>query len=262
VQLADGKLALNPFRAQAPEGAIVGGASIDASSDTPPIALTLRSPSISASAIARALGYPQGATGIMQVDAALTGIGQTASAIEASLDGHVGLALVNGQVQDSLIEGLIGTALDTAGLSAFGGGESQVRCFAMRVNFSDGIGSIKALALDSSRLALDGDGDVDLRNQTMDVHLRPKLRLGAADVAAPVSLEGSFGHVKAALDPVLGGNRFGLSIGGGGPVSSHCVDRLSLARNGLGGPIPAAAPAAPPGFKIRKPKDLLKGLFH
>jgi hypothetical protein len=53
-----------------------------------------------------------------------------------------------------------------------------------------------------------------------------------------------------------------LSIGGGGPVSSHCVDRLSLARNGLGGPIPAAAPAAPPGFKIRKPKDLLKGLFH
>ncbi len=58
LQLTDGKLALNPFRAQTEEGVIIGGASIDASSDEPPVAVTLRSPSISAAAIAGLLGYP------------------------------------------------------------------------------------------------------------------------------------------------------------------------------------------------------------
>jgi hypothetical protein len=80
-------------------------------------------------------------------------------------------------------------------------------------------------------------------------------------VAAPVSLHGSFGDLKASLDPVLDGGRFGLTIGSGPVGSSGCAGDLALARGGLGGPMPAAAPADP-GLTIRKPKDLLKGLFH
>jgi AsmA protein len=182
--------------------------------------------------------------------------------VQASLEGHVGLAMVNGQVQDALIEGLIGDALHMAGLSTFGGGTSQVRCFALRTDFSAGIGHIRAMALDASRLSLDGTGQIDLRDDTADLHLTPRVQIGPTDVAAPVQLAGPFGHMKAELDPVLGGGRVGLSIGGGGPAPSHCQSDLSLARNGLGGPLPAAMPASQPGFKIRKPKDLLKGLFH
>jgi len=257
-----GKLTLNPFRAMAPEGAIIGGISIDASTDQPPVALSLRSPSISAGAVARVLGYPDGASGTMQVDAQLSGVGETLGGLEASLEGHVGLAMVNGQVQDALIEGLIGDALHTAGLSSFGGGTSQVRCFALRTDFSAGIGRVRALALDASRLTLDGTGQIDLRDDTAELHLTPRVQIGPTDVAAPVQLTGPLGHMKAELDPVLGGGRVGLSIGGSGPAPSHCEGDLSLARNGLGGPLPAPMTASQPGIKIRKPKDLLKGLFH
>ena len=262
LQVSDGKLALNPFRAQSPDGAIIGGISLDASSDDPPIAVTLRSPSISAAAVANLLGYPGGTTGTMQIDAQLSGVGQTLPALKASLDGHLGLAMVNGQVDDTLIQGLIGTALNTAGVPSFGGGTSQVRCLALRMDFTQGLGRIRALATDTSKLTLDGEGQINLQDQTADLHLRPRIRLGPTEVAAPVWLHGAFGQMTAALDPVLGGGRVGMSIGGAPAGPSACATKLALARGGLGGPMPLAAPPADQGFVIRKPKDLLQGLFH
>ena len=221
--------------------------------------------SISAAALAALFGYPATATGTMQVDAQLSGVGQTVQALQSSLDGHLGLAMVNGTVEDSLVETLIGTALDTAGVQSFGGGTSQVRCFAMRIDFQHGQGSFRALAADTSRLVLDGSGQLDLTSQTADLHLRPRVRLGPTEVAAPVSLRGPFGQMKASLDPVVGGGRFGLTIGASPSGPSSCVSKLAIARGGLGGPVPAqtdvAGTTAPP-LVIRKPRDLLKGLFH
>jgi AsmA protein len=260
LDLKDGKLALNPLRARAPEGTIIGGVSIDASSDTPPVAVTLRSPAMSAAGVTELLGYPGGADGTMQVDAQLSGVGQSVPDIKASLDGHLGLAMVNGQVSDSLVERLIGAALDSEGMPALADGTSQVRCFATRIDFVHGVGTVRALSMDTSKLSLDGSGEIDLHGQTVDLHLRPRLRVGATQVAAPVWLHGPFGALQGTLDPVLDGGRVGLSLGGS-PASSACGSKLELARNGLGGPLPAAAPATP-SFKISKPKDLLKGLFH
>ena len=261
LQVTDGKLALNPFRATSPEGAIIGGASLDASSDEPPVAVTLRSPAISAAAVAGLLGYPNGAHGNMQVDAQLNGTGQTVAALKASLDGHLGLAMVNGEVSDALLQSLIGPALDAAQVPGVGGGTSQVRCLAARFNFTDGVATVRALAADTSKLSLDGTGTINLQNQAVDMHLRPRLHLGPTEVAAPVSLTGQLGALKATLDPVLGGGRVGISIGGAPAGPSVCAGQLAVARGGLGGPMPAAAPAVP-GFNIRKPRDLLKGLFH
>ncbi len=261
LQLSDGKLALNPFRATSPEGAIIGGASLDASSDEPPVAVTLRSPAISAGAVAGLLGYPDGAHGTMQVDAQLNGTGQTVAALKASLDGHLGLAMVNGEVSDNMLQGLIGPALDAAQVPGIGGGTSQVRCLAARFNFNNGVATIRTLAADTSKLSLDGTGTINLQTQAVDMHLRPRLHLGPTEVAAPVSLTGQLGALKATLDPVLGGGRVGISIGGVPAGPSVCAGQLAVARGGLGGPMPAAAPAVP-GFNIRKPRDLLKGLFH
>ncbi len=261
--LQDGKLALNPFRAQTPDGPLTGGVSIDASSDQPPVAITLRSAALSAGAVAAALGYPGGASGTLQIDALLSGTGQTAPALEATLGGHLGVAMVGGQVDENLVQGLLGDVLNTAGVQSFGGGAAQVRCFALRLDFNQGVGNVRALAADTSRLTLDGDGQIDLSGRTADLHLRPRVRLGPTEIAAPVSLRGPFGQMRAALDPVVGGGRYGLTIGSAPAGPSACAGRLALARGGLGGPMPTAADAPPDaGLVIRKPKDLLQGLFH
>jgi AsmA protein len=263
LELQDGKLALNPFRAQADEGALVAGASIDASTDQPPIAISLRSPAIAARAVTSLLGYPGDATGTMQVDAVLSGTGQTLSGFESGMNGRIGLAMVNGQVDNGILQGLLGDILQTEGVATLGDGTTGVHCFAARLDFASGVGRVRALAADTSRLSLSGSGTIDLRDQSADLHLRPQLRIGPTQVSAPVSLQGPFGALKASLDPAFAGGRVGFEIGGAS--QSGCADALAVARNGLGGPVPAAAPVSPDQglpLRIKKPKDLLQGLFH
>jgi len=144
-----------------------------------------------------------------------------------------------------------------------GSGSSQVSCLAVRINFNGGQGTLQTLAVDTSRLSLTGDGALDLAGGTASLHLRPRVRLGPTEVAAPVSVQGPFGALKASLDPVMGNGRVGIEIGGAA-AGSGCIDRLAQVRNGLGGPIPVAAPVSDPAvtFKIKKPRDLLQGLFH
>lgn len=258
----DGKIILNPLRVSAPQGVIIGGLTLDASIDPTPVSVTLRSPSMSAAGIASMLGYAGGATGTVQVDAALNGTGNTPNALAASLSGHLGLTMVNGTVTDSLLQNGLGGALAAAGIPAVGG-SADVRCFALLTDFHNGQGDVQALALDTSRLSLDGDGSVDLGAETVSLHLRPTVQLGGTGVAAPVSLRGSFGNLKASLDPAMGGGRYGLTIGGAGPSDDACIAKLAEARGGMPGPLPVvnAAPVAGGGEK-KKPIDLLRGLFH
>ncbi len=264
--LSGGKAALNPFRFAVKSGVLIGGASIDASADQPPIAVTLRASGFPASLLTALAGAPDGASGAIQLDLQLSGVGQTPQALAATLDGHAGLSMVNGEVDGALIQSLLGDTLNAAGIPAFDVGNTAVRCLALRAEFTHGIGTLHALAADTSRLSLDGSGDIDLASETLDLHLRPSVHAGPIAASAPVSLTGAIAAPKAALDPVLGGGRVGFSIGGAGDPAmqaSDCAAKLAIARGGAPGPMPAmAAQQNQAPFTIKKPKDLLQGLFH
>jgi AsmA protein len=256
----DGKLIVNPLRLTSPQGAIVGAFTLDEGVDPPAVAVTLRSPSLSASRLAAMLGEEGGATGTVQVDAQLSGTGDTPRALAASLTGHLGVTMVNGTITDTMVSALFANALDTAGVP-MGGGSSDVRCLAVRSDFYHGAGRVRALALDTSRLSVDGDGVLDLGAETLTLHLRPIVRIGGAGVAAPVVVSGPFSALKPALEPMTNG-RVGITIGGPAPSDEGCVAQLALARGGMPGPMPSLAAPPAPGGKKKKPINLLQGLFH
>lgn len=255
----DGKLIVNPLRLTSPQGAIVGAFTLDEGVDPPAVAVTLRSPSLSAARVAALLGEEGGATGALQVDAQLSGTGDTPRALAASLTGHLGVTMVNGTITDTMISALFADALNTAGVP-MGGGSSDVRCLAVRSDFYHGAGRVRALSLDTSRLSVDGDGVFDLGAETLTMHLRPIVRIGGTGVAAPVEVTGPFSALKPTLEPMTNG-RVGIAIGSPQPSDEGCVAQLALARGGMPGPMPSLA-APVPGVKRKKPIDLLQGLFH
>ena len=252
--LRDGRLALDPLQAQAPGGALSGALTADAA--TQGASLLLQAPGLAAGQLlAAALGSDAGA-GTLDLDILLRANGPSPRAMAATLDGHAGVALVDGEFDLGGILALLGDALPK-GVPLPPGGRSKVRCLALRVDAAAGQATLGTLLLDASRLHLEGEGRADLQAETLDLTLRPTARLGLGGVSVPVRVTGPFRAPRAQADIRGGAGRSGLLIGTPAPPD-ECGPKLEAARGGRPGPLPASQPEAPRG----KPADLLRSLLR
>ena len=258
LRIEDGALRLDPLRMQTPGGAIQAQLTANAASVPPTAALTLQAPGLAAAPVLAALGAPEGTAGTIDLDVVLRGAGATTRAFAATLDGHVGAAMVEGELDNRWLASLFGEALRGASVPIDLGGRSRVRCFASRTDMAAGHATVRALTLDTSRLQLDGEGTVDLTTEAIDLRLRPVLRVGGAGVAAPLKVSGTLRAPRTALESPGQAGRMSIVIGGGPPAADPCGPALLLARDGRSGPAPADAP--PP--RAPKPADLLRSLIR
>ncbi|MGI4975915.1 MAG: AsmA family protein [Janthinobacterium lividum] len=254
--LDDARLALDPFAAAAADGPVAVRLRVDGRAAPPTVSVAARIPDLPLAPLLAAAGHAGAASGLLGLDAVLDAAGASLRALAATATGHVGLSGVNGEVQDSVLKAAFAPALRAAGIpSPALDGTTAVRCLAVRLDLASGQGTLKALALDSARLRLDGAGTLDLRAELLALTLRPTLRLGGTAVGVPVALDGPLGSPRARVDSARGG---GLTIGGGeGP--DLCPAALATARGGMSGPAPSA-PAAP--AKAPKAADLLRSLLR
>ncbi len=254
LRLEGGRLRLNPVTAAVPGGA--ASALLEADADTQSAAFSLQGAGLAAGPLLQAFGVPDAAAGTLDVDVAMQGAGATAAAMRPTLAGHVGVALVDGEFDLGGILAALGDALPK-GLPLSPGGRSRVRCFALHTDVAAGQATLGTLLLDSARLQLAGEGTVNLVDETLDLHLRPQVRLGVGGVSVPVRVSGPVRAPRTQAEIAGGAGRRGLLIGAP-PPPDECAARLTEARGGRAGPMPAAAPEAPPS----KPADLLRNLLR
>ena len=235
VLLQDGRLRADPLAMTGPGGAVQGQLLADATAAPPSAGLVLRGAGLDAAPIAAALGRPGAVTGAIDLDIQLQGAGADLRAMAAAVQGRVGAALVEGEVDNLALAALFGPALQAANLPIEPGGRSRVRCLAARLDLGGGRATMKALAIDTTRLRMDGDGTMNLVDETLDLHLRPTLRLGAAGVQTPVRVQGPWRLPVPTMERGAGG-RFGLSIGVA--AADPCGPALAAARDGRAGAMP------------------------
>jgi uncharacterized protein involved in outer membrane biogenesis len=291
--LHDGQLRLDPFAADLPEGHLDGSLTVDAGQPTPPVALRLHAPGIAVQPLLAALGQPAFATGKLEVYADLHGAGATPHAIAGAVDGSLGLAMVNGTVDNRLLGSTLGTILrDASLLDLVGrGGNSEIECFAVRIDANHGIGTLRTLLLRSSLLTFDGDGTMNLAAETLDLHVRPQARVGGTGLVVPLRVTGTFRAPSAAPDPAAAvtanaGTVAGLALRGATPLGAiagalgeqklfgggggDCGAALAIARGQPAGTAPARQAAEPvpphqPAQQQPKPPNpgtLLRQLFR
>ncbi len=286
--VANGLLTLNPVTGELPGGSISATGSLDASKEPAAATLSINAPALALSPVLKAIGLPDTAQGTMQVRVQLAGHGDSPADLANTLSGQIGLAMVNGIVEGSVIHQLIGSVLEAVGLPASltgSEGPAPIRCFALRIDAANGVGTVKTLTLDSSRLLLEGGGTVDFGPETLNLVLHPQLRLAGTPESVPVEVTGSFVNPQESVAPTdavnaAAGAASGLakslvsslsSVGGltgsasGGPAPDVCPAALNLGRLGQAGP------AAPPPVTstsvsgqapaISGPKSLLNALF-
>jgi AsmA protein len=203
LDLRGGKLRIDPFSAETPDGHVEGALSADASQANPAVALRLRIPRLSAQSLLAALRQPSFLTGNLQLIADLHGAGATPHAIAASLDGTLGVTMAGGTLDNRMFGSVLGSLLREANiLDLVGrGGTSQVECFSARLDAARGIAALRSLVLVSSLLTLEGSGTLNLGAETLDLHLLPKASVVGTGIVIPLRISGAFRSPAVAPDP-------------------------------------------------------------
>ncbi len=285
----DGQLTLDPLTVEAPGGQVDVKATVDANPAAPPVTLTLRAPGLALQPLFKALGKPGDASGTLELRADLRGAGDTPQAIAASLSGPIGAAVAKGEVDSALLGGLMATLLQKPELAQLANktGMSALNCFALRLDVNGGIGTLRALRLDSSTLGMTGSGTLNFGTEGLDLHLRPTAGLAGTNITAPMVITGTFadpsvhpdvvgtvtGNAETAAKLALGAGTGGLALIIGSAIDRKlsgdpCAEPLALARfsqpPATSGQSDSGAPAAsqPPAKPANNPVNALKKLFQ
>lgn len=250
----NGTLRLDPISTTI--GAATAHATIELAARSPALHITIDAPGLPFGPLVALAGGAATASGTLDLRADLAGTGDTLRAVAATLTGHAGLALVDAQLDNAVLERLAAGPFRAANVSLDGGG-TTIRCAALSADVTAGHVDLRALTVDTSKFALDGGGNLNLADETLDLHLRPQLRLGGG-LSVPVRVRGTFVAPKVTLDPgAIASGRVGIVLGGAAPPDT-CGPALALARDGNTG----VAAAAPTATKPMKPADLLRGLLR
>lgn len=153
----------------------------------------------------------------------IAGVGRTWGDILASSDGHTAVIVNEGVIANDYWE-LIAEDLSKQLLPMLEGSDrGTLNCIASRFLLRKGIAESQVLLIDSKRVTIAGEGNVDLRNRTMAIKLTPKpVDPSLFSLATPILIEGPI------QDPVIGPDPVGLAKGVGA-IALSTVNPLALA---------------------------------
>lgn len=158
----------------------------------------------------------QDAIGRIGGDIALAGSGNSVAKMLATSNGDVSLGMGRGQVSNLLMEY---AGLDIAEALKFmitGDRKVPVRCAFADFAVKNGVMSARALAFDTTDTIIVGEGNVDLRNETLALTLRPRPKDRSLFVfRSPLLVRGTFLDPSFSPDPARVGLRaaFALALG-------------------------------------------------
>ncbi len=202
-------------------------------------------------------------SGAAELDVDLRGQGDSWREWAASLVGHAGVAVLNGQLD--------GRALQATMPAGLGGLAPRIdlACFAMRFDVVAGIAQARMLYADTSLGRLMGGGRINLRDETLELRLNTDLRLPLLSavgvrVRAPVPISGTLAAPSLETGALLGGGAAGTVAGLvpglnqalGVQGMPDCGPPLAVARGGRSGPVPRSLMPADPA----PVQNLLRGL--
>jgi uncharacterized protein involved in outer membrane biogenesis len=105
-----------------------------------------------------------------------------------------------GSVSNAALVAIADASLKALNITVPAQGETRIRCFGIAGKVSKGVARLSTLALASTYLTMDGQGEVDLGRETLALRLKPLARVSGSSVSVPVVVEGPFRSAQGRLD--------------------------------------------------------------
>jgi len=202
-------LAINPVTFDFITGKLSGAVKVDARKDVPVSDVDARLTNIHLEQFLG--GKPPAVEGVLQARAKMHAVGASVHQAAAHANGAATLVVPNGKVRKAFAELTGIDVLNGVGLLITGDkSDTDVRCAVMRFEAKSGNLAAEQFTIDTSSVLIQGKGNVDLKNETVDFQVsgKPKaLRIGR--VRAPITISGPFDHPSVGI-------KAGAALGQGG----------------------------------------------
>ena len=222
LSLAKGDLNLKPLVLTAFGGKIEQNLRLNASAQTPQLAVEGKVEKLDLGALLKAAADSDMLSANTDASWQLAGRGASPRAIAASLDGQVRTILQGGTVNNKYFE-LIAADLVPKLLPGNTAQEANLNCIVTRIDIAKGVATNRVMLLDTSRITIVGTGTANLGTEQLDMKLTPSPKdKSLLSLATPILIRGSFAKPSFSPDPVA------LATGVAGAVAGTMVNPLGL----------------------------------
>lgn len=200
--LKNGAVSLNNLKAKIAGGAVAATGTLKPAKSGAALALKLKADAIESAPLLNMMGLQDVLT-VGRVDIALdvNGPGKSLRDLMAGLNGQASFATGSGSVRNSFARLLLANLF---GLLTPGSGDSaRISCMAGRFDIKKGIATTRGTVVDTPGAIVVGAGNIDLRNERIDMRVDPKSRnVSLAALAVPVRVTGPLASPNVLPDPV------------------------------------------------------------
>ena len=205
--LEGGTLKAQLNRTQLYEGTASGAVSISNSTGVPTLRIKTDIRDVAAQSFLAATGGFDKVAGHADFKFDIWGSASSQAGIMKDLEGDGSFTILHGQLLGIDAEAMVSgfdQALTTQQIPVGIGLGNSTNFDDLNGSFTvnNGVATIAAYQLTSGNLLMQGDGQIDLGNQYLDIGFRPKLQGGSnlASVGVPLRFAGKFGQAKPGLD--------------------------------------------------------------
>jgi uncharacterized protein involved in outer membrane biogenesis len=207
VTLKDATFHLSGLRGRIYNGDITGDFKAKAGAASPSVDLTLKGANLDYGVFLKAFDVTERLRGALDLDLTLEGYGTSLRAIAAGLNGRIDVNARDGQIDRKML-----------GLLAFGTGSilgpligeddtGKLDCIVTSFTLEDGLADTLVNYYETSFFAMAGDGQIDLKTETLDFVFNPKAReVSLMKLVVPFRVSGSLQSPDVEVD--AGGTLF------------------------------------------------------
>ena len=221
LRLRNGRLVLDPFGVTVDGHAVTGSVNLNAAASPATVELTLAGREIDyGRLIADATGDTTLA-GKLDLDLGVAGSGQSIRAIMATLGGDVRIVTQDGRIESGALGFMSGDILGAVPFLGSGEDSRTLKCGVIDFAIADGIAVPRALLIETGGLNIVGSGDVDLREEKLNLLFDPRAKntslLKVAEVGVRVTgtfIEPEYGPDAGSVVKNITSTALGIATGG------------------------------------------------
>ncbi len=188
--LLDGRLRARTL-AEYDRGRVQVDADVDASQDPPTLALTVIGDDLRVDHVLAQFGWKPVLEGDLHMNVDVASRGETPREIAEGLNGTATLAVDKGRIQIGDLERISSNRFQAKRAHARRSEWTDLNCGVIRLNIEDGVATTDGLVLATPSVVIGGSGQIDLRDETMDLVLAADREFStAAGFDKPVRVHG------------------------------------------------------------------------